>query len=158
RASGPALQAIDRFGRFLSGDLKKRSTGDWRLGESLYRQKLSAYFQERLEPGDILKEAEDGVKRVRAEMLTLAQPLHDSWYPGHGAHKAIQDPEARTNTIVRETLDHIGREHPDREELKAAIEKDVQEIAAFLESHAILSMTRHDNLAVIETPPFLRGI
>ena len=34
----------------------------------------------------------------------------------------------------------------------------MQGIAAFLESHPILSMTRHDNLTVIETPPFLRGI
>src|SRR5262249_35901030 len=48
--------------------------------------------------------------------------------------------------------------HPAREELFSTIEQDVKEIGAFLESHPILSMTRHDNLAVIDTPPFLRGI
>jgi uncharacterized protein (DUF885 family) len=157
-ASAGALRAIDRLGRFLSEDLKKRSTFDWRLGGALYRDKFSAYFQEDLDPADVLKEAEDGLRRVRAEMLALAQPLHDQWYPGHDAHKTMQDPEARTNTIVRETLDRIGREHPARAQLFQAIEKDVREIAEFLEARPILSNTRHDNLAIIETPPFLRGI
>jgi len=70
----------------------------------------------------------------------------------------MKDPDARTNTIVRETLDRIGREHPARDQLSRAIGQDVQEIAGFLESHPILTMTRHDNLTIIETPPFLRGI
>jgi uncharacterized protein (DUF885 family) len=157
KARGPALQAIDKMGRFLSTDLKKRSTGDWRLGEALYREKFSDYFQEDIDPAAVLKEAEDGIRRVRAEMLTLARPLHDQWYPGH-RHETMKDPEARLNTIVREALDRIGRDHPARDQLFQAIEKDVQEIAAFLESHAILSRTGHDNLMIIETPPFLRGI
>src|SRR3989442_1401625 len=59
KARAPALQAIDRLGRFLSTDLKGRSTGDWRLGEALYREKFSAYFQEDLDPAAVLKEAED---------------------------------------------------------------------------------------------------
>src|SRR2546425_506378 len=105
KARGPALQAIDRLGRFLSSDLKTRSTGDWRLGEALYREKFSAYFQEDLDPASVLKEAEDGIRRVRAEMLGLARPLHDQWYPGHQGHETMKDPEARPNTHVRETLD-----------------------------------------------------
>ncbi|HKB08863.1 MAG TPA: DUF885 domain-containing protein, partial [Candidatus Polarisedimenticolia bacterium] len=158
KARGPALQAIERLGRFLTSDLKKRSTGDWRLGQALYREKFSAYFQEDLDPAAVLKDAEDGIRRVRSEMLALALPLHDRWYPDHKGHKAMTDPEARTNTVVRETLDRIGRDHPARNQLFQAIEKDVSEIAAFLESHPILSGTRHDNLTIIETPPFLRGI
>lgn len=158
KASGPALQAIDRLGRFLTSDLKKRSTGNWRLGQALYREKFSAYFQEELDPAAVLKDAEDGIRRVRSEMLALALPLHDQWYPGHHGHKAMKDPEARTNTVVRETLDRIGRDHPARDQLFQAIEKDVLEIAAFLESHPILSRTGHDNLTIIGTPPFLRGI
>ena len=153
-----ALQAVDRLGRFLSGDLKKRSTGDWRLGRELYAEKLSAYFQESLDPATILREAEAGVRRVRSEMLVLATPLHDQSYPSHAGHKTMRDPEARARTIVRETLERIGREHAARDELFKVIDADVREIGAFLESHSILSMTRHENLAIIETPPFLRGI
>lgn len=157
-ARGPALAAIDRLGRFLSGDLRERSTGDWRLGGDLYREKFRAYFQDDLDPMEVLAEAEDSLRRVRAEMLALAAPLHDQWFPGHESHRTMKDPEARTNTIVRETLDRIGREHTERDRLFQAIEADLLEIAAFLEKEPIVSMTRHDNLAVIETPPFLRGI
>jgi hypothetical protein len=158
QARGPALQAIDRLGRFLSEGLAKRPTGDWRLGGVLYREKFAAYFQEDLDPAGVLKEAEDGLGRVRAEMVALARPLHDQWFPGHKGHRTMKDPEARTNTIVRETLLRIGREHAARDQLFQTIEKDVREIATFLESRPILSMTRHDNLTIIETPPFLRGI
>jgi len=157
-ARGPALRAIDRLSRFLSGDLKTRSSGDWRLGGELYREKFRAYFQDDLDPMDVLKEAETSLARVRAEMLAVATPLHDEWFPAHAGHRTMQDPETRTNTIVRETLDRIGRDHPARDRLFQTIETDVQEISAFLESRAIVSMTRHDNLAIIETPPFLRGI
>lgn len=157
-ARGPALAAIERLGAFLSGDLRRRSTGDWRLGAGLYGDKFRAYFQGDLDPMEVLRDAEAGVRRVRSEMLALATPLHDQWFPTHGTHAAVKDPDARTNTIVRETLDRIGRERPARDRLFQTIEADLQEIAAFLEREPIVSMTRHDNLAVIETPPFLRGI
>jgi len=154
----PALRAIDRLSRFLSDDLKTRSTGDWRLGNDLYREKFRAYFQDDLDPLDVLKDAETSVGSVRAEMLSLAEPLHDRLFPTHEGHRTMKDAKARTNTIVRETLDSIGREHPSRDGLFQAIQGDVREIAAFLESARIVSATRHDNLEIIETPPFLRGI
>ena len=157
-ARAPALAAIDRLGAFLSQDLKPRSTGDWRLGAGLYGDKFRAYFQEDLDPMTVLQDAEAAVRRVRSEMLALATPLHDQWLPSHKSHAAMKDPEARTNTIVRETLDRIGRERPARDRLFQTIEADLLEIAAFMEKEPIVSMTRHDNLAVIETPPFLRGI
>ncbi len=157
-ARGPALAAIDRLGEFLSGDLRRRSTGDWRLGAGLYGEKFRAYFQDDRDPMEMLREAEEALGRVRAEMLALASPLHDEWFPAHQSHRAMKDPEARTNTIVRETLDRIGRDHPGRDRLFQAIDADLLEIAAFLDKEPIVSMNRHDNLAVIETPPFLRGI
>ena len=157
-ARAPALAAIDRLGDFLARDLKPRSTGDWRLGAGLYGDKFRAYFQGDLDPMTVLRDAEEAVKRVRSEMLALATPLHDKWLPSHKSHAAMKDPEARTNTIVRETLDRIGRDHPARDRLFQTIEADLLEIAAFMETKPIVSMTRHDNLAVIETPPFLRGI
>jgi uncharacterized protein DUF885 len=107
---------------------------------------------------EVLRDAEAGVRRVRSEMLALATPLHGQWFPGHGKHDVIKNPDARTSTIVRETLDRIGRDHPARDRLFETIEADLREIAAFLEREPIVSLTRHDNLAVIETPPFLRGI
>jgi uncharacterized protein (DUF885 family) len=154
----PALEAIDRLGDFLARDLKPRSKGDWRLGADLYGAKFRAYFQGDLDPMTVLRDAEAAVTRVRSEMLALATPLHDQWLPAHKSHAAMKDPEARTNTIVKETLDRIGRDHPARDRLFQTIEADLLEIAAFMETKPIVSMTRHDNLAVIETPPFLRGI
>ncbi len=157
-ARGPALEAIDRLRRFLSADLKARSTGDWRLGADLYNDKFRSAFQEDLDPQSVLREAEDSLARVRAEMRDLAVPMHDRFYPDHGGHRAMQDERARTNTIVKEILDRIGREHVARDDLFAAIRKDIDGIGAFLQATPIVSMTRYDNLTIIETPPFLRGI
>jgi uncharacterized protein (DUF885 family) len=157
-ARGPALEAIDRLHRFLSGDLKGRSTGDWRLGADLYDDKFRHAFEESLDPQSVLREAEESLTRVRAEMRGLALPLHDRFYPEHQGHRLMQDERALTNTIVKEVLDRIGREHIARDELFASIRKDIDEIGAFLTANPIVSMTRHDNLTIIETPPFLRGV
>ncbi|HXH28484.1 MAG TPA: DUF885 domain-containing protein, partial [Candidatus Polarisedimenticolia bacterium] len=159
QARGPALAAIDRLGTFLEDDLKDRSTGDWRLGPDRYRDKLRDSFQDPdLDPVLVLRDAEAQMLRVRAEMMRLALPLHQEWFPSHGDHSGMTDPEARTNTVVLEVLERIGRDHVARGDLFKAIHDDLDRIAAFLDSHAIVSMTRHDTLTVIETPPFLRGI
>jgi Bacterial protein of unknown function (DUF885) len=158
-ARAPALAAIDRLGTFLEDDLKDRSTGDWRLGPQRYRQKLRDSFQDPdLDPAMVLRDAEAQMLRVRSEMMRLALPLHQEWFPSHGDHSGMADPDARINTVVLEVLDRIGRDHVARGDLFAAIRKDIDRIAAFLQSHPIVSLTRHDTLTVIETPPFLRGI
>jgi uncharacterized protein (DUF885 family) len=153
-----ALEAVARLDAFLSKDMRARSNGDWRLGPELYAERFRAYFQEDLDPRDVLKEAEESVASVRAEMRDLAAPLHDEWYPRHEGHRTMKDPKARAGTIVREVLDRIGREHPARDALFESVRHDLGEIGAFLDAHPIVSVVRRDTLQISETPPFLRGI
>ncbi len=157
-ARDKALAAVARLDTFLSDDLRRRSDGDWRLGPELYAERFRAFFQEDLDPREVLKEAEEAVARVRAEMLQMAAPLHDRWFPRHEGHRTMKDPNARTDTIVREVLDRIGRDHPARDELFEAVRRDLGDIGAFLDAHPIVSAVGRYTLKVLETPPFLRGI
>src|SRR5712692_5364577 len=153
-----AREAIDRFRAFLQTAAKERPAGEWRLGPDLYREKFRAYFGEGLEPQDLLREAEESLGRIREGMRAVAEPLHDRWFPAHKGHRGMKDAKARTSTIVREVLGHIGEDHVPRDRFFGAIRGDLDRIAAFLETHPIVSRTRHDNLKIIETPPFLRGV
>ena len=157
-ARDPAVAAIDRFDAFLASDLAARSRGDWRLGPDLYREKFRATFGGDLDPAAVLAEAEAEMRALRAGMLADASPLHDRDFPSHRGHRSMKNPEARARTILKEVLDRIGREHPDRDRLLDAVRADIERIGRFLEEHPVVSLTRHDNLMVIETPPFLRGV
>jgi uncharacterized protein (DUF885 family) len=157
-AQAGALQALDRLEVFLARELPRRPAGDWRLGRDRYREKFRAVYGEDLDPDTVLRDAETGIEQVRARMLREAEPLHESFFPGHRGHRTMKDPQARGRTIVREVLERIGREHVPRDRFFDSIRDDVDMLRAFLGSHPIVSLIRTGNLKVIETPPFLRGI
>src|SRR5207245_4874586 len=111
-----------------------------------------------VEPQAVLREAQESLALLRDEMRLAAEPLHETYYAGHQGHSRLTDPRARADTIVREVLARIGRNHVARDRLMEAIRGDVARVTDFLETHPIVSMTRSANLRIIETPGFLRGV
>jgi uncharacterized protein (DUF885 family) len=108
-------------------------------------------------PEQILADAEAELKAVRAEMLQLALPMHAQMYPSHGDHSDLTGRD-RENKIISEVLDKISEEHPRRDQLQPAIEADLESIKQFIREKKIVSLPTRDNLKVIPTPPFMRGI
>lgn len=153
-----ALAAIERLQGFLNDAAHREPPGEWRLGPELYRERMQAYFGEPIEPRALLQDAEASLARVRGEMIGIAEPLHERWFASHHGHRRMTEAAARTNTILREVLGRIGEDRVPRDRFFAAIEADIDRIGSFLDGRPIVSVTRRDNLKVIETPPFLRGI
>src|SRR5207244_9189915 len=108
-------------------------------------------------PAQVLADAERQMKEVRAEMLDLALPLHQQWFAEHGEHNDLSGRE-RENKIIGEVLQKISDEHADRDHLMDAIKGDLESIKQFIREKKIVSMGSRDNLKVIPTPPFMRGI
>src|SRR5207244_10514501 len=108
-------------------------------------------------PAQVLADAERQMKEVRAEMLDLALPLHQQWFAEHGEHNDLSGRE-RENKIIGEVLQKISDEHADRDHLMDAIKGDLESIKQFIREKKIVSMGARDNLKVIPTPPFMRGI
>jgi uncharacterized protein (DUF885 family) len=157
-AAPPAIAALNDFSRWLQNDLGKRpSKLTWRLGKELYDQKFKLVMETPVTPEQVLADAEQDMKSVRAEMLQIALPLHAQMYPGHNDHAELRVND-RENLIIGEVLQKISDEHPRRDQLQQTIETDLAGITQFIREKKIVSLSARDNLKVIPTPPFERGI
>jgi uncharacterized protein (DUF885 family) len=154
----PAVAALKDFSKWLQDDLGKRPTHrTWCLGKELYDQKFRLVMETDVTPEQLLADAEQELKAVRAEMLQLALPMHAKMYPTHGDHPDLNGRD-RENKIIGEVLDRISEEHPRRDQLQQTIEANLEGIKQFIREKKIVSLPTRDNLKVIPTPPFMRGI
>lgn len=158
QAAPPAIQALKEFSTWLQNDLAKRpATRTWRLGKEFYDQKFRLVMETPVTPQEILQKAEKQMTDVRAQMLALAEPMHKQMYPDHSEHKD-QPAMERENLIISEVLSKISDDHVDREQLLEHIKGDLAGIIAFIREKNIVGLSDRDNLKVIATPLFMRGI
>jgi uncharacterized protein (DUF885 family) len=154
-----AKKALTDFTAWLQNDLAKRPTNgrDWRLGKEWYAEKFRYVMETSITPDQLLANAEAELKRLRAEMLQVALPLYKQMYPGQDDYSSLQGRE-RENKIIRAVIDKISEEHPQRDQLIEAVKADLAGIIAFIREKKIVALSSRDNLKVIPTPEFERGI
>jgi uncharacterized protein (DUF885 family) len=154
-----AKKALTDFNEWLENDLAKRAKNGrtWRLGADWYGQKFHSVMQTSIEPAQLLKDAEAELARTRAEMLKLALPLYKQWFPGQEDYAGMS-PHERENKIIRAVLEKTSEEHPQRDQLIDAVKGDLDGIIQFIREKKIVSLSSRDNLKVIPTPEFMRGI
>jgi uncharacterized protein (DUF885 family) len=154
----PAVKALQDFSAWLQSSLAKQpSTLTWRLGKELYAQKFALVMETAVTPEEVLASAEQDMKSVRTEMLQIALPLHAQMYPDHNDHSNLAEHD-RENFIIEEVLQKISDHHPTPDQLQPTIEADLVTITKFIREKKIVSLSSRDNLKVIPTPPFERGI
>jgi uncharacterized protein (DUF885 family) len=158
RSAPAAIEALKTFSKWLEDDLAKRqTTRTWRLGKDWYAEKFRLVMETPVTPEQVLADAEAQLSKTRAEMLEIALPLHNQMYPGHTDHSDMS-PHDRENTIIREVLDKIADDHTTRDRLMETVEGDLVGIRKFIVDNKIVTLESRDNLKVIPTPPFERGI
>jgi len=154
----PAVRALQDFSAWLQNSLAKQPSNlTWRLGKELYAQKFALVMETAVTPEEVLTSAEQDMKSVRAEMLQIALPLHTQMYPDHNDHSNLAEHD-RENLIIQEVLLKISDHHPSPDQLQPTIEADLATITKFIREKQIVSLSSRDNLKVIPTPPFERGI
>jgi uncharacterized protein (DUF885 family) len=154
-----AKKSLTDFNDWMKNDLAKRPANDrtWRLGKKWYDEKFRYVMETSITPEQLLADAEAKVKATRAEMLQLALPLYKQMYPGQDDYSSLP-PRERENKIIRAVLDKISDEHPQRDQLMDAVKADLEGIKQFIRNKKIVTLSSRDNLKVIPTPEFMRGI
>ncbi len=150
QAAASAIAALRAFNQFLKNDLA-RQPADWRLGAEKYALKFRYVLGAATRPEQLLAQAEADLKAVRKQMWDLALPLHHKFYPSH------KDP-VDLNLIVGETLAKIGERHSTPDTYFADARRDLAETREFTRKKGLVPLPPRDNLTVIETPEFMRGI
>ncbi|HEY2466378.1 MAG TPA: DUF885 domain-containing protein [Terracidiphilus sp.] len=154
----PAIKALKDFSSWLTSDLARHKTDrTWRLGKEFYAQKFRLVMETDITPDQVLAEAQEAFSKTRAEMLQLALPLHKQYYPEHDDHASLGQHE-RENMIISEVISRIAADHPKREDLMQTAKEDLVGIRQFILDKKIVSLKSRDNLKVIATPEFERGI
>jgi uncharacterized protein (DUF885 family) len=154
-----AKKALTDFDEWLKGNLAKRPVNGrtWRLGPEWYAQKFRYVMETSVEPAHLLADAEARLKESRAEMLQLALPLYKEMFPGQDDYAGLPAHD-RENKVISAVLGKISEEHPQRGDLMAAVKSDIENIKQFIREKKIVALSNRDNLKVIDTPEFMRGI
>ena len=154
-----AKKALAEFNDWMKNDLAKRPTNGrtWRLGPEWYAQKFRYVMETSVDPPELLKDAESELARNRADMLQLALPLYKEMFPGQDDYASLS-PHDRENRIIKAVLDKISEEHPKRDDLMEAVKADLENIKQFIRDKKIVALSPRENLKVIATPEFMRGI
>jgi uncharacterized protein (DUF885 family) len=153
-----AIAALQEFSKWMQDDLAKRKTDrTWRLGKEWYAEKFRLVMETPVTPEEALGDAEAALKKTRGEMLAIALPLHKQYFPDHDDHAGL-GPQERENRIIGEVLRKISDDHPKRDDLMQTVKDDLAGIRQFIVEKKIVSLKARDNLKVIPTPVFMRGI
>lgn len=150
RASREALKAIDDFTKFLDTELSKR-TSDWRLGADKYALKFGPALGLGLTPAQVLADAEAELRATREEMVTTAKTLHPKMFPGAPV-------PSEPGKLISAVLGRIALKHGKPETYFDDARRDLAEVRKFIAEKGFVALPGQDNLKVIETPVFMRGI
>jgi uncharacterized protein (DUF885 family) len=134
KAAGPALESLRAFNTFLKDDLSKK-TSDWRLGKERYANKFAHTLVAGKTPEQVLSEAEAALQDTREKMAKLAAP-----------HS------------IREALDEIAKQHTTPDRFMDEAQKNLAEATEFVSQKHLVTLPARNNLKVIPTPEFMRGI
>jgi uncharacterized protein (DUF885 family) len=134
RAATTAIAALKDFNTYLEKELSKK-TSDWRLGKENYARKFEYVLVTGKTPEQLLAEAEADLQTTRRDMEKLAAPK-----------------------TVKEALDDIAKQHATPDTYMAEAKKALEQATAFVREKDLLTLPPRSNLAVIETPEFMRGI
>jgi uncharacterized protein (DUF885 family) len=134
KAAAGALASLKDFNAFLKDTLAKKPS-DWRLGKEKYDQKFRYVLATGKSPEEMLNSAEVELKSTQDEMAKLAAPK-----------------------TVKQALDDIAKQHATPDTYMDAARKTLAQATAFVREKGLVSLPATDNLKVIETPEFMRGI
>jgi uncharacterized protein (DUF885 family) len=134
-----AIAAVKSYLAFVDGELAKRPPSSFRYGKRLYDLRFQPYLQTDRTPDEVLAAAQRRMAEVKKEMAQLAQKL-------------VGKPD------IRAALAQVAQDHPTPAQLFSTVREQLARATTFVRDKKLVTLGAHDNLKVIETPPFLRSV
>ncbi len=154
-AQAKAVAALEDYGKWLETDLLPRSTGDFRLGEAKYRQKLKFALSSDMSKEDLLKRAETDLKVTQDRMYQIAEPLSVKYRMRIGGSSETPQGEIE-KIVIKSVLDKLAEKHPTNENIVAQASGDLKETTEFVRKNNLVTVPT-EPVKVIEMPEFARG-
>jgi uncharacterized protein (DUF885 family) len=75
----------------------------------------------------------------------------------HANHSNLSG-DALQNKIIAEVIDRINQDHVEPGQLLEKVKAQAKGIRAFIQQKDLLTLSDHDNMRIVATPEFLRGV
>ncbi|MEZ5938786.1 MAG: DUF885 domain-containing protein [Hyphomonadaceae bacterium] len=147
-AAETAKAAIADHQDWIDSFLVPEATGDFRLGASLYDQKLRFSIDAPTPRADLAKQAKAGVEAIHEEMYAIARDVIGGASPG-----ALRDQKLAT---IRQALDIAASSRPPREGLVEATRAALEETTDWTRQADLISLPDAP-VQVIVMPEFQQG-
>jgi uncharacterized protein (DUF885 family) len=133
-AAAPALTSLKAFNEWLEQTLAKHP-GEWRLGKDHYTKKFRFTLETDSTPEQLLAAAEADLVKTRADLVKLAAPA-----------------------TVEQALAAVASHHATPATYMESARQTLASATAFVRQKGLVTLPANDNLQVIETPAFMRGV
>lgn len=148
-------KAVAEHQAWLDKTLVPNAKGDFRIGQTLYDQKLQFALLSSLSRADIKQRAEGELKRVREEMYGIARTvLKDK----SGAPALPETPTAdEQQKAIEAALELAYAERPARDKVVPDAEAALAQATEFVRQHDLVTLPDAP-VEIIEMPEFQRGV
>ena len=153
-AAAIVIAAIQEHQTYLENDLLPRATGEWRLGKTLFAEKLVRELDAGVTADEVLHNAETHFAEAHRDMLQIARQLWGRYFP---LEPLPPDDEAGRRDTIRRVIEEIGLDHSEPHELARDAIATVADLKRFITERKILTLPEPDRCRIIEMPEFQRG-
>ena len=153
-ASLPVIAALKQHQEFLEQELLPRATGEWRLGQARFAEKLLLELDAGVTADQVLAEAEASLVQTHRDMLLIARQLWGRYFP---QEPLPADDEAGRRATLQRVIAEIGLDHSQPNELVRDAIATVTDLKQFIADRDILKLPVPDRCRIIEMPEFQRG-
>ncbi len=154
-AQAKAIAALEDYGAWLEKELLPRSTGEFRLGDAKFREKLKFALQSDLTKEQILERGMADLKATQDKMAEVALRLYPKYFP-NGNEDAKTSELTGKQFAIKSILNKLAENRPNNENIVAQANEDLRETTDFLTRKKLMTVPT-EPVKVIEMPEFARG-
>ena len=149
-------KAVEEHQAWLDGTLVPNAKGDFRIGETLYDEKLAFALNSPLSRQDIRTRVEADIKRTREEMYQIARGvLKDR---GNAPAEMPDAPTPRQQqAVIEAALELAYADRPARDEVVEVATRSTEQATAFVREKDLVSVP-DTPVRIILMPEFQRGV
>jgi uncharacterized protein (DUF885 family) len=155
RAIAGARAAVEAQQKWLEGTLVPNAAGDFRLGTTLFDQKLAFALDTPLTRAELSSRAKAEFDKVREQMYEVAKLVYGAQYP---YTKFPAEPsEAFRQAVTRAALERAYAELPDANHIVDVAKGLLADATAFVKARNLVTVPP-DPVEVVVMPEFQRGV
>ena len=150
-------EAVEEHQQWLEKELLPKAKGNFRVGPKLFDAKLEFSLGSKLSRRDIRDRAEFELRRVRAEMYSIARGVMLKADPKREGEAPAEPSPDQQQKVITSALEKAYAEIPARDGIVDFAKKSLEVTTEFVRKHDLVTIPP-DPLDIIIMPEFQRGV